>query len=29
MGAVTPYAAVQAQSFFTPSYQETDVGGGG
>lgn len=27
--AVTPYAAVQAQSFHTPSYAETDVSGGG
>jgi uncharacterized protein with beta-barrel porin domain len=29
MVAVTPYAAVQAQGFFLPSYRETDVGGGG
>jgi outer membrane autotransporter protein len=29
MVAVTPYAAVQAQSFETPSYRETDVSGGG
>ncbi len=28
-GAMTPYAAVQAQSFRTPSYTETDVNGGG
>lgn len=27
--AVTPYAAVQAQSLFTPAFSETDVGGGG
>jgi autotransporter-associated beta strand protein len=26
---VTPYAAVQAQSFHTPSYSETDLTGGG
>jgi autotransporter-associated beta strand protein len=26
---VTPYAAVQAQDFHTPSYSETDVSGGG
>jgi uncharacterized protein with beta-barrel porin domain len=26
---VTPYAALQAQSFYTPSYSETDVTGGG
>jgi outer membrane autotransporter protein len=26
---ITPYAAVQAQSFRTPSYSETDVNGGG
>jgi autotransporter-associated beta strand protein len=26
---VTPYAALQAQSFHTPSYSETDVTGGG
>ena len=26
---MTPYAAVQAQGFRTPSYSETDVGGGG
>jgi uncharacterized protein YhjY with autotransporter beta-barrel domain len=26
---VTPYAAIQAQSFRTPSYSETDVSGGG
>ena len=26
---VTPYAAVQAQSFHTPAYSETDVTGGG
>ena len=29
MATVTPYAAVQAQSFSTPSYGETDLGGGG
>jgi uncharacterized protein YhjY with autotransporter beta-barrel domain len=29
VAAVTPYAAVQAQSFSTPAYSETDVGGGG
>ena len=28
-GGVTPYAAMQAQSFRTPSYSETDVTGGG
>jgi len=28
-GGVTPYAAVQAQGFRTPSYNETDVTGGG
>ncbi len=27
--ALTPYAAVQAQSFRTPAYSETDVNGGG
>src|SRR5204862_273491 len=26
---ITPYAAVQAQSFRTPTYSETDVNGGG
>jgi outer membrane autotransporter protein len=26
---ISPYAAVQAQSFHTPSYSETDLGGGG
>ena len=26
---MSPYAAVQAQSFHTPSYSETDLGGGG
>ena len=26
---MTPYAALQAQSFRTPSYNETDVTGGG
>jgi uncharacterized protein with beta-barrel porin domain len=26
---VTPYAAIQAQDFYTPSYIETDVSGGG
>jgi uncharacterized protein with beta-barrel porin domain len=29
MVAVTPYAAVQAQGFFMPSYRESDLGGGG
>jgi autotransporter-associated beta strand protein len=29
IAAVTPYAAVQAQSFHTPTYSETDVTGGG
>jgi outer membrane autotransporter protein len=29
VAAVTPYAAVQAQSFSTPAYSETDLGGGG
>ena len=28
-GALTPYAAVQVQSFRTPGYSETDVNGGG
>jgi autotransporter-associated beta strand protein len=28
-GGLTPYAAVQAQSFHTPAYSETDVTGGG
>jgi autotransporter-associated beta strand protein len=28
-GGVTPYAAVQAQNFRTPSYSETDLNGGG
>jgi outer membrane autotransporter protein len=28
-GGVSPYAAVQAQSFRTPAYSETDVTGGG
>jgi len=28
-GGVTPYAAIQAQSFRTPTYSETDVNGGG
>ena len=28
-GGVTPYAAIQAQSFRTPSYSEADVNGGG
>jgi outer membrane autotransporter protein len=28
-GALTPYAAVQVQSFRTPSYSETDLNGGG
>lgn len=29
VAAVTPYAALQAQSFHTPSYRERDPGGGG
>ena len=29
LGGVTPYAALQAQSFRTPSYSETDTNGGG
>jgi outer membrane autotransporter protein len=29
IAAITPYAAVQAQSFHTPTYNETDVTGGG
>jgi outer membrane autotransporter protein len=28
-GGVTPYAAIQAQSFRTPGYSETDANGGG
>jgi outer membrane autotransporter protein len=28
-GGLTPYAAVQAQNFRTPSYSETDLNGGG
>ena len=28
-GGLTPYAAVQAQNFRTPSYSETNVNGGG
>ena len=28
-GGITPYAAIQAQSFRTPSYSETDITGGG
>jgi outer membrane autotransporter protein len=28
-GGLTPYAAIQAQSFHTPSYNETDLTGGG
>jgi uncharacterized protein with beta-barrel porin domain len=28
-GGITPYAAIQAQSFRTPDYNETDVNGGG
>ena len=28
-GGITPYAAIQAQSFRTPSYSETDANGGG
>ena len=29
LGGFTPYAALQAQSFRTPSYRETDLTGGG
>jgi outer membrane autotransporter protein len=29
IAAITPYAAVQAQNFHTPTYNETDVTGGG
>jgi uncharacterized protein with beta-barrel porin domain len=29
VGGITPYAALTAQSFRTPSYNETDVNGGG
>lgn len=29
VAAVTPYAAIQAQNFHTPSYSETDITGGG
>jgi outer membrane autotransporter protein len=29
LGGVTPYAAIQAQNFRTPSYSETDTNGGG
>jgi outer membrane autotransporter protein len=28
-GGLTPYAAIQAQNFRTPSYSETDLNGGG
>jgi outer membrane autotransporter protein len=28
-GGLTPYAAIQAQNFRTPSYSETDASGGG
>jgi uncharacterized protein with beta-barrel porin domain len=28
-GGLTPYAAIQAQSFHTPGYSETDLNGGG
>jgi outer membrane autotransporter protein len=28
-GGLTPYAAIQSQSFHTPSYSETDLSGGG
>jgi outer membrane autotransporter protein len=28
-GGLTPYAAIQAQSFHAPSYNETDLNGGG
>jgi autotransporter-associated beta strand protein len=29
VGGLTPYAAIQAQNFRTPSYSETDLNGGG
>jgi outer membrane autotransporter protein len=29
LAAMTPYAAVQAQNFHTPTYSETDINGGG
>jgi outer membrane autotransporter protein len=29
IAAITPYAAVQAQNFHTPTYSETDITGGG
>ena len=29
LAAITPYAAVQAQNFHTPTYSETDITGGG
>jgi outer membrane autotransporter protein len=29
VAAITPYAAVQAQNFHTPTYSETDITGGG
>jgi uncharacterized protein with beta-barrel porin domain len=29
IGGITPYAAIQAQSFRTPGFRETDVNGGG
>jgi len=29
VGGITPYGALQAQDFHTPSYRETDVAGGG
>ena len=28
-GGLTPYAAIQSQTFHTPSYSETDLNGGG
>jgi hypothetical protein len=28
-GGIAPYAAIQVQSFRTPSYSETDTNGGG
>jgi uncharacterized protein with beta-barrel porin domain len=28
-GGLTPYAAIQAQSFHTPGYSEIDLNGGG
>ena len=29
LAGITPYAAIQAQDFHTPSYSETDLTGGG